>query len=181
MLVHAGAGGVGLVLTQMAKTLGATVITTVSTQAKADLSREFGADHVINYTTQEFEQEVMRITNNQVHPVIYDSVGASTCDQSIACLKVRGYMVLYGQAGGPVPPVPVPVLNAKGLFLTRPGLAHYTQTREELVGRANDVLGAVQSGKLRLHMHGNFALKDVAEAHNQLAGRATTGKLLLIP
>lgn len=181
VLVHAGAGGVGLILTQMAKTLGATVITTVSTQAKADLSREFGADHVINYTTQDFEQEVMRITNNEGLPVVYDSVGATTFDKSIACLKVRGYMVLYGQASGPVPPVPVATLNGKGLFLTRPGLGHYSLTRDELVGRANDVLGAVQSGELKLHMHGSFALKDAAEAHNQLAGRATTGKLLLIP
>lgn len=180
-LVHAGAGGVGLILTQMAKALGAQVISTVSTAAKAQLSKEAGADYVINYVEQDFEEEVKSITNGAGIEVAYDSVGQSTFDKSIACLKPRGYMVLYGQASGPVPPVPVAVLNAKSLFLTRPGLAHYTQTREELLQRAGDVLGWVRDGKLKLHIHGTFPLSDAAEAHRQLEGRATTGKLLLIP
>jgi NADPH2:quinone reductase len=180
-VIHAGAGGVGLLLTQMAKSLGAQVITTVSTEDKAKLSREAGADHVINYTEQDFEEEVRKIMNGAGVEVVYDSVGKTTFDKSIACLKIRGYMVLYGQASGPVPPVPVAVLNSKSLFLTRPGLAAYTITREELLKRAGDVLGWVKSGKLKLHMHGQFALKDAAEAHRQLEGRATTGKLLLIP
>ena len=180
-LVHAAAGGVGLILTQMAKALGAQVIGTVSTEAKAQLAREAGADHVINYVEQDFEAEVNRITGNAGVQVVYDSVGASTFDKGIACLVQRGYMVLYGQASGPVPPVPVAVLNSKSLFLTRPGLADYTITREELLQRAGDVLGWVRSGKLKLHMHGNFSLSDAAEAHRQLEGRQTTGKLLLIP
>ncbi|MDO8751868.1 MAG: quinone oxidoreductase [Dehalococcoidia bacterium] len=180
-LVHAAAGGVGLLLTQMAKSLGATVIGTVSTEAKAKLAREAGADHVINYSSQDFEQEVKRITGGAGVQVVYDAVGATTFDKSIACLVRRGYMVLYGQASGPVPPVPPSVLNAKSLFLTRPSLVDHTATREELLQRAGDVLGWVKSGKLKLHIHGKFALKDASEAHRQLEGRFTTGKLLLIP
>jgi NADPH2:quinone reductase len=180
-LVHAGAGGVGLILTQMVKALGGTVISTVSTEAKAQLSREAGADHVINYVEEDFEARVNEITGGAGIQVAYDSVGKTTFDQSVACLAPRGYMVLYGQASGPVDPVPVALLNAKSLFLTRPGLGHYTLTREELVQRAGDVLGAVQSGKLNLHMHGTFPLRNAPEAHRQLQGRATTGKLLLIP
>jgi len=180
-IVHAGAGGVGLILTQMSKALGAQVITTVSTDAKARLSKEAGADHVIKYTEEDFQEKVNEITGGAGVEVVYDSVGQSTFDKSIACLKPRGYMVLYGAASGPVPTVSVPVLNSKSLFLSRPGLAHYTQTREELMQRAGDVLGWINSGKLKLHMHGTFALKDAAEAHTQLEGRLTTGKLLLTP
>ena len=180
-LVHAAAGGVGLILTQMIKMLGGTVIGTVSTDAKAELAKNAGADHIIKYTEQDFEEEVNKITGGAGIEVAYDSVGLTTFDKSIACLKHRGYLVLFGASSGQVPPVPIPVLNAKSLFLTRPGLVSYTLTREELEQRAGDVLGWVASGKLKLHMHGSFPLSEVAEAHTQLAGRLTTGKLLLIP
>ena len=180
-IIHAAAGGVGLLLTQMAKALGAEVIATVSTEAKAALARKAGADHVVIYTEKDFQEEVENITEGNGVEVAYDSVGASTFDKSVACLKPRGYMVLYGQASGPVAPVPVPVLNRKSLFLTRPGLADYTRTREELLQRAGDVLEWVRSGKLKLHIHGRLPLKDAAEAHRQLESRSTTGKLLLIP
>ena len=180
-LVHAAAGGVGLLLTQMAKFIGARVIGTVSTEAKAELARDAGADHVINYQEQDFEEEVKRIAGDDGIQVAYDSVGRTTFDKSLACLARRGYLVLYGQASGPVPPVQVSVLNARSLFLTRPILGDYTATREELLQRSDEVLGWVRSGKLKLHLHDKFALKDAAEAHRQLEGRATTGKLLLIP
>lgn len=180
-LVHAAAGGVGLLLTQMAKSLGAQVIGTVSTDDKAKLAREAGADHVIIYSRQDFEQEVKRITGGAGVQVVYDAVGVDTFNKSVACLVRRGYMVLYGQASGPVPPVPLSVLNAKSLFLTRPSLNDHTATREELLQRAGEVLGWVKSGKLKLHIHDKFALKDAPEAHRQLEGRLTTGKLLLIP
>jgi len=180
-LVHAGAGGVGLILTQMVKALGGTVISTVSTEAKAQLSQDAGANHVINYVEDDFEARVNEITGGAGIQVAYDSVGKTTFDKSVACLAPRGYMVLYGQASGPVDPVPVALLNAKSLFLTRPSLVHYTLTRDELLERAGDVLGAVKSGKLNLHMHGTFPLQDAPEAHRQLQGRETTGKLLLIP
>ena len=180
-LVHAAAGGVGLLLTQMVKALGGTVIGTVSTDKKAELAKNAGADYIINYTEQDFEEEVGKITGGAGIDVAYDAVGQTTFEKSLACLKHRGYMVLYGGASGPVASVSIPVLNAKSLFLTRPGLASYTLTREELEHRAGDVLGWVASGKLKLHMHGSFPLSDVAEAHTQLAGRLTTGKLLLIP
>ena len=139
-VIHAGAGGVGLLLIQMAKSLGAGVITTVSTEAKADLAREAGADHTILYTEQDFEEKVNEITDGAGVPVVYDSVGVTTFDKSVACLAPRGYMVLYGQASGPVPPVAVAVLNRKSLFLPRPSLVDYTATREELLQRAGEVL-----------------------------------------
>jgi NADPH2:quinone reductase len=180
-LVHAAAGGVGLLLTQMAKALGARVIATVSTEEKAKLASEAGADHVINYAVEDFEEEVKRITGGEGIQVVYDAVGITTFDKSVACLAHRGYMVLYGQASGPVPPVPVSVLNSKSLFLTRPTLGSYADAREELLQRAGDVLGWVQSHKLNLRIHGKFPLSDAAEAHRQLEGRLTTGKLLLIP
>jgi NADPH2:quinone reductase len=180
-LVHAGAGGVGLILTQMVKNMGGTVISTVSTEAKAQLSREAGADHVINYVDEDFEARVNEITGGAGIQVAFDSVGKTTFDKSVACLAPRGYMVLYGQASGPVDPVPVAVLNAKSLFLTRPGLGHYTLTREELLQRSGAILNAIKIGKLKLHMHGTFPLQDAPEAHRQLQSRETTGKLLLIP
>ena len=180
-LIHAAAGGVGLLLTQMAKSLGANVIATVSTEAKAQLAREAGADHVIIYTQDDFEQEVQKITEGAGVHVAYDSVGQATFDKSVASLSPRGYMVLFGQASGPVPPVAMAVLNRKSLFLTRPSLGDYTATREELLSRADDVLGWVRSGRLKLRIHGKFALEDAAEAHRQLEGRMTTGKLLLVP
>lgn len=180
-LIHAAAGGVGLLLTQMAKSLGALVIATVSTEEKAKIAFETGADHVIIYTEDDFEEEVKRISGGDGIQVVYDAVGASTFDKSVACLSHRGYMVLYGQASGPVPPVPVSALNTKSLFLTRPTLWSYTATREELLQRAGDVLEWVQSHKLTLRIHDKFPLRDAVEAHKQLEGRLTTGKLLLIP
>ncbi|MFH1560417.1 MAG: quinone oxidoreductase [Chloroflexota bacterium] len=180
-LVHAAAGGVGLLLTQMAKSLGAQVIATVSTEEKAKLASEAGADHVIIYTVEDFEEEVKRITGGDGIQVVYDAVGLTTFDKSVACLASRGYMVLYGQASGPVPPIASSILSGRSLFLTRPNLGSYTATREELLQRAGDVLGWVQSRKLNLRIHSKFPLRDAVEAHRQLEGRLTTGKLLLIP
>ena len=180
-LVHAAAGGVGLLLTQMAKALGASVIGTVSTEEKATIAYEAGADHVINYAVDDFEREVDRISDGNGVQVVYDAVGLTTFEQSVACLATRGCMVLYGQASGPVPPMSPAILGRKSIFLTRPSLGAYTATREELLQRANDVLGWVQSGKLDLRIHGRFPLSDAADAHRQLEGRLTTGKLILIP
>lgn len=180
-LVHAAAGGVGLLLTQMAKSLGARVIGTVSTEDKARLASEAGADHVINYTTEDFEAEVNKITGGKGVQVVYDAVGLTTFDKGIACLAPRGCMALYGQASGTVPPFNSSILGRKALYLTRPNLGTYTATREELLQRAGDVLGWVKSGQLNLHIHGKFPLRNAAEAHRQLQGRMTTGKLLLIP
>ncbi len=180
-LVHSGAGGVGLLLIQMAKMRGATVITTVSTEEKAALAMQAGADHTVLYTQTDFAEAVKEITGGAGVQVVYDAVGADTFDGGIACLAQRGYMVLYGQASGPVPTVALATLNPKSLFVTRPGLFSYTATREELEWRAGDVLGWVKSGELSVKVHGRFALSDAAEAHRQLQGRLTTGKLLLIP
>ncbi|MBI3953965.1 MAG: quinone oxidoreductase [Chloroflexi bacterium] len=181
-VVHAAAGGVGLLLCQMASRAGARVIGTASTEQKAQLARAAGADEVIIYTRQDFEVEVKRLTGGRGVQVVYDSVGKDTFDKSLNCLLPRGYLVLYGQSSGPVPAFDPQVLNAKGsLFLTRPSLAHYTATRQELLQRAGDVLGGAASGQLKLRVEKTFALKDAAEAHRQLAGRLTTGKLLLIP
>lgn len=181
VVVHAGAGGVGLLLTQMVKKLGGYVFSTVSTEAKAKLSRESGADHVILYTQQDFAEEVKKATGGQGVQAVYDSVGKTTFDQSISCLGRRGYMVLYGQAGGVVTAMDPRVLANGSLFLTRPGLADYTSTRHELEQRAGDVLGWVKSGELKLRVEHVFPLSEAAEAHRQLEGRATTGKVLLIP
>lgn len=180
-LIHAGAGGVGALLIQMCKWLGAEVIATVSTDAKAEVAREAGAHHTVNYTTQDFEEEVARITNSAGVQVAYDAVGASTFDKSLASLARRGCLALYGQASGPVPAIAPGILGPKSVYLTRPGLGNYTATREELLQRADDVLNWVESGKLKLRIHGKFAMEDASEAHRQLEGRLTTGKLLLIP
>jgi NADPH2:quinone reductase len=181
-LVHAAAGGVGLLLCQMAKTRGARVIGTVSTEAKAKLAREAGAEEVILYTQQDFEAEVKRLTGGKGVNVVYDSVGKDTFDKSLNCLALRGYLVLYGQSSGPVPPFDAQVLNAKGsLFLTRPSLFHYTDTRQALLQRAGDVLGWIEAGKLRLRVERTYSLAEAAEAHKALAGRQTTGKILLLP
>ncbi len=180
-LIHAGAGGVGLLLIQMAKMAGAQVITTVSTKEKAAMALGAGADHAVLYTEQDFAAEVMKITNNKGVQVVYDAVGIDTFEGSVASLAPRGYLVLYGQASGPVPPVSLSVLNPKSLFLTRPGLGSYTATRAELEQRAGEVLGWVASGKLNIKIHGRYALKDAADAHRELQGRLTSGKLLLIP
>ncbi len=181
VLVHAGAGGTGLLLTQMIKRLGGYVLSTVSTEAKAELSRGAGADHVIIYTQQDFAVEVKQETAGEGVQAVYDGVGQTTFDRSISCLARRGYMVLYGQASGPVPPLDPRALGNGSRFLTRPGLGDYTVTREELEKRAGDVLRWVRSGELKLRVEHVFPLSDAAEAHRQLEGRATTGKLLLIP
>jgi NADPH2:quinone reductase len=181
-LIHAAAGGVGLILVQMAKQCGARVIGTVSTEEKAALAREAGADEIILYTQQDFETEVKRLTEGKGVQVIYDSVAKDTFDKGLNCLAPLGYMVLYGQSSGPIPPFDPAILNAKGsLFLTRPSLFHYIADRASLEKRAGDVLGWIASGALKLRMEHTFALSDVAEAHRSLEGRKTTGKVLLIP
>jgi NADPH2:quinone reductase len=181
-LIHAAAGGVGLILVQMAKQCGARVIGTVSTEAKAALAREAGADEMILYTQQDFETEVKRLTDGKGVQVIYDSVAKDTFDKGLNCLAPLGYMVLYGQSSGPIPPFDPAILNAKGsLFLTRPSLFHYIADRASLEKRAGDVLGWIASGALKLRMEHTFALSDVAQAHRSLEGRKTTGKVLLIP
>jgi NADPH2:quinone reductase len=179
-LIHAAAGGAGLMTVQMAKSRGARVFGTVSTEAKAQLARENGADDVIRYTEQDFEQEVKRLTNGRGVDVVYDSVGKTTFDKSLNCLRPRGMMALFGSSSGPVPPVDPQTLNAKGsLFLTRPSLAHHILTRDELLWRAGAVLNAVASGKLRLRIDRVYSLSQVADAHRALESRATKGKLLI--
>jgi NADPH2:quinone reductase len=181
-LVHAAAGGVGLLLCQMAKRAGARVIGTVSTEEKAKLAREAGADEIIFYTRQDLVEEVKRLTGGKKLQVIYDSVGKDTFEKGFDCLAQRGYMVLYGASSGPVAPLDPQMLNAKGsLFLTRPSLFHYTASREELVKRAGDVLGWIQKGELKLRIGATFPLAEAAQAHRDLEGRKTTGKVLLIP
>lgn len=181
-LVHAAAGGVGLLLIQMAKRIGARVFGTVSTEEKAQLAREAGADEIIMYTEQDFQEEVRRLTGGKGVEVVYDSVGKTTFMKSLASLAPRGLLALFGQSSGPVPPFDPALLAQKGsLFLTRPSLAHYTLTREELLWRAGDVLKWVSSGELKLRIGKTFPLAEAAEAHRQLEGRQTTGKVLLIP
>ncbi len=181
VLIHAGAGGVGLLLIQMVKRLGGHVFSTVSTDAKAELAKGAGADQVILYTQQDFAAEVKKATDGAGVQVVYDAVGQTTFDQSISCLGRRGHMVLYGQASGPPPPMDPRVLGAGSLYLTRPGLGDYIVTREELEQRAGDILNWVKSGELKLRVEHVFPLSEAAEAHRQLESRATTGKLLLIP
>jgi NADPH2:quinone reductase len=181
-LVHAAAGGVGLLLCQMAKMRGATVIGTVSTDEKAALAKAAGADHVIIYTKTDFEAEVRRVTGGAGVHVNYDGVGASTFDKGLNCLRPRGLMVLYGQASGPVPPLDLQILNARGsLFVTRPSLNHHIASREELLERAGDVLGWIRDRKIKLRLEHQLPLAEAAEAHRALEGRRTTGKILLIP
>src|SRR5256884_6066806 len=181
-VVHAAAGGVGLLLCQIARRQGARVIGTVSTREKAALAREAGAHDVILYTEQDFEVEVKRLTDNRGVEVIYDSVGKTTFDKGLNCLKPRGMMVLYGQSSGPVGPFDPQVLNQKGsLFLTRPTLHHYIASREELALRAEEVFDWVREEKLRVRIAAELPLAQAAEAHRLLEGRRTTGKVLLIP
>ena len=181
-LIHAAAGGVGLLLVQIAKQRGALVIGTVSTEAKAQLARDAGADHVILYTQTDFLAEVKRITDGKGVHVVYDSVGQTTFDKGLDCLRPRGTMVLFGQSSGPVAPFDPGKLAAKGsLFLTRPTLAHYTLARAELLQRAGDLFNWTASGELKLRIEKTFPLAEAAEAHRQLAGRQTTGKLILLP
>jgi NADPH2:quinone reductase len=179
-LVHAGAGGTGLLLIQMAKRAGAYVFATVSTEEKATLAREAGADNAIIYTREDFEEEVNKTTNGRGCQAVYDSVGQTTFDKSLKCLAPRGCLALYGQASGPVSPV-APESLAGSSFFTRPSLGDHTATREELEWRAGEVLGWVASGELTVRIGGEFPLAEAAEAQRQLEDRLTTGKLLLIP
>jgi NADPH2:quinone reductase len=181
-LVHAGAGGVGLLLTQIARMRGARVLTTVSTPEKAQLSRDAGANETIDYTKQDFAAEVRRATEGRGAQVVYDSVGRTTFEKGLSCLAPRGMMVLFGQSSGPVGPFDPQELSKGGsLYLTRPTLVHYTATREELLARAGDVLGWIREGRLKLRIEHEFPLSEAASAHRDLEGRRTTGKILLHP
>jgi NADPH2:quinone reductase len=181
-LVHAAAGGVGLLLTQMAKRAGARVFGTVSTARKAALAEEAGADVVVRYTEEDFLAAVRRLTEGKGLQVAYDSVGRDTFDRSLQCLAPRGMMVLFGQSSGAVPPIDLQVLASRGsLFVTRPTLGHYIASREELLARAADVFGAIAEDVLHVRIHGAFPLAEAARAHEELEGRRTTGKLLLLP
>jgi NADPH2:quinone reductase len=181
-LVHAAAGGVGLLLCQIAKLRGARVLATTSTEEKARLAREAGADEIIFYDKQDFAAEVRRLTEGQGVQVVYDGVGRATFDKSLDSLARRGLMALFGQASGPVPPLDPVLLNAKGsIYLTRPSLFHYIVTRDELTSRADDVLGWIREGKLKLRIGLELPLREAAAAHRALEGRTTTGKVLLLP
>lgn len=182
VLIHAAAGGVGLLLVQMAKNLGARVIGTVGAEDKAALVRAAGADDVIVYSTHDFAVETKRLTAGHGVHVIYDGVGKSTFDRDLDVLRPRGYLVLFGGASGPVPPFDPMLLSRKGsLFLTRPSLPHYIATREELVARASAVLGDIAAGRVKLRIWQTYRLSAAAQAHRELEGRQTTGKVLLIP
>jgi NADPH:quinone reductase len=182
VLIHAGAGGVGLLLIQMAKRLGARVMTTVSSEEKAVLARHAGADEAILYTQEDFVAKVKELTGGRGVPVVYDSVGKTTFDGSLACLRPRGLMALYGGSSGAVPPFDLIQLSTKGsLYVTRPSLKDYILTRAELEQRAGDVLRWVSEGGLKLRLEHSYPLADAAQAHRDLEGRKTTGKVLLIP
>ncbi|MEA2203615.1 MAG: NADPH:quinone reductase [Blastocatellia bacterium] len=181
-LIHAAAGGVGQLLVQMCKLRGARVIGTAGTAEKAQLARDAGADEVIIYTEQDFETETKRLTGGEGVHVVYDGVGKSTFDKDLNVLRPRGYLVLFGGASGAVPPFDLIKLSQKGsLFLTRPSLHHHIHTREELEQRSSEVLDLVTAGKLKLRIHQTYPLAAAAQAHRDLEGRKTTGKLLLIP
>jgi len=181
-LIHAAAGGVGLLLVQMAKKIGARVIATAGTPEKAQLARDAGADECIVYTEADFETETRRLTDGAGVHVVYDGVGKATFDKDLNVLRPRGYLVLFGGSSGAVPPFDLIKLSQKGsLFITRPTLAHYTLTREELEWRANDVLQSIARGELKLRIHRVYPLAEAAHAHRDLEGRKTTGKLLLKP
>jgi NADPH2:quinone reductase len=181
-LVHAAAGGAGLLTVQLLARAGATVIGTCSTPEKESLARAAGCAHVVRYTETDFAQEVKRITQGRGVDVVYDSVGRTTFEGSLACLRPRGLLVLFGQSSGPVPPFELGRLNALGsLFVTRPSLAHYTQGRAELELRAGEVLRAIEKGALKIRIGAEFPLAEAAAAHRALEGRETTGKVLLIP
>ena len=181
-LVHAGAGGVGLLLTQMAKRAGARVFTTVSTDEKARLSKEAGADEVIRYTQEDFKDAVRRMTDGKGVRVVYDSVGKDTFEKSLDCLAARGLLALFGQSSVAVAPFDPQVLATKGsLFFTRPTLGHYIATRDELLARANDVFAWIGDGSLKIRIGATFPLAEAARAHTELQARRTTGKVLLLP
>jgi NADPH2:quinone reductase len=181
-LVHAAAGGVGLLLTQMAHNIGARVIATVSTDEKARLAREAGADEVILYTHSDFEEETKRLTSGKGVDVVYDSVGKTTFEKGLNVLRPRGYLVLFGGSSGAVPLFDLIQLSTKGsLYVTRPTLGAYIATREELVARSGDVFGMMAAGRLKLRIEHTYPLAEAQRAHRELEGRKTTGKLLLIP
>jgi NADPH:quinone reductase len=181
-LIHAAAGGVGLLLVQMAKNIGAHVIGTAGTEEKAKLAGEAGADEVIVYATQDFEAETKRLTGGKGVHVVYDGVGKSTFEKGLNVLRPRGYMVLFGGASGPVAPFDPIVLAQKGsLFVTRPSLIHYVALREELEQRSGDVFAMIAAGKLKLRISQTYKLEEVQQAHRDLEGRKTTGKILLVP
>jgi NADPH2:quinone reductase len=181
-LIHAAAGGVGLLLVQMAKNIGAHVIGTAGTEEKAKLAREAGADEVSVYASQDFEAETKRLTGGKGVHVVYDGVGKSTFEKGLNVLRPRGYMVLFGGASGPVPAFDPIVLSQKGsLFLTRPSLIHYVALREELEQRSGDVFAMIAAGKLKLRISQTYKLEEVQQAHRDLEGRKTTGKILLVP
>jgi NADPH2:quinone reductase len=181
-LIHAGAGGVGLLLTQMAARIGARVITTVSTEAKAELSREAGASDVILYSQRDFVDDVKRLTGGKGVDVVYDSVGKTTFEGSLNCLRPRGLLALFGGSSGPVPPFDLIQLSSKGsLFVTRPTLWHYVATRAELEWRSGDVLGWAAKGELKLRTEHTYSLTDAARAQMDMEARKTTGKILLEP
>jgi NADPH2:quinone reductase len=180
ILIHAAAGGVGLIMCQWAAALGATVIGTVGTEKKAELARAHGCAHPIVYSKQDFVAEVQRITDGEKLPVVYDSVGRDTFMKSLDCLKVRGLMVSFGNASGPPEPIPPNILAQKGsLYLTRPTLFHYIATREQLENSARELFDIVAKGKVKIEVQQRFALKDAAEAHRALQGRKTTGSTIL--
>jgi NADPH2:quinone reductase len=179
-LVHAAAGGIGNVLTQVARIVGARVIATVGSDAKAELARQAGAHHVINYSTQDFEQEVKKLTDGRGVDVVYDSVGKDTFDKSLNCLRHRGYLALFGFSSGLVPPFDPAILGVKGsLFLTRPGLNQYIATRDELMTRARDLFTWIADGSVKIRINHTFPLADAVKAHQELEARRTTGKMLL--
>ena len=181
-LVHAAAGGAGLLLVQMAHNIGARVIATVSTEEKAKLAREAGADEIILYTQSDFEAETKRFTGGKGVDVVYDSVGKTTFEKGLNILRPRGMMVLFGGSSGAVAPLDPIVLTQKGsLFLTRPSLGNYIATREELMSRSNALFGMIAAGKLKLRIEHTYPLAEAQRAHRELEGRKTTGKLLLIP
>ena len=181
-LIHAAAGGVGLLLVQIAKMLGARVIGTVGTEAKAQLAKQAGADETILYAKTDFLTEVKKLTDGKGVNIVYDSVGATTFEKSLDCLRPRGYLALFGQSSGPVAPLDPGKLAAKGsLFLTRPTLAHYMLDRAELLARADDLFNWTAAGKLKLRIESTLPLQDAAQAHRLLEGRKTTGKVVLVP
>jgi NADPH2:quinone reductase len=181
-LIHAAAGGVGLLLVQMAKNIGARVIATAGTEEKAKLARAAGADEVILYAQQDFEVETKRLTDGKGVHVVYDGVGKTTFDKDLNVLRPRGYLALFGAASGPVPLFDVGKLAQKGsLFVTRPTLVHYMAAHEELQKRATDVLTMIATGKVKLRIEHIYPLREAQQAHRDLEGRKTTGKLLLIP
>jgi NADPH:quinone reductase len=181
-LIHAAAGGTGALLVQIAKIRGARVYGTVGNEEKAQLAKAAGADEAIIYTQSDFESEVKRLSGGKGVDVVYDSVGKDTFHKSLNCLRPRGYLVLFGQASGRVEPIDPQILNQKGsLYLTRPTLGAYTLTREELLGRANDLFAWIKAGKLTVRIDQAFPLTEAAEAHRYLEGRQTKGKVLLVP